>query len=218
MRRPLLGGRGCAAVGGLLLSLLACGCTKRVGALPPTPPRARHIFVLLPDPEGRPGGITVTNSAGSQSLTEPYQAVRVARGDIAPEPPFRMDETEVKRLFGEILAAEPAREAAFTLYFDEGTDQLTADSEAQLPAVFQAIQERRSTAISVTGHTDTTGTPDANYQLGLKRAQRVAGILIARGLAASDVFVASHGETDLVVKTPRGVAEQRNRRVEVIVR
>jgi outer membrane protein OmpA-like peptidoglycan-associated protein len=46
----------------------------------------------------------------------------------------------------------------------------------------------------------------------------VADFLIARGLAQSDLFVASHGEADLLVKTPRGVAEQRNRRVEVIVR
>jgi peptidoglycan-associated lipoprotein len=200
------------------LLLISAGCAKRVGAIPPTPPPARHIIVLLPDPDGRPGGITVTNPAGAESLTEPYQAVRLARADIAPSPPFRMDPGEVKRLFGATEAVLPAREIPFTLYFDEGTDELTVDSEAQLPAIFQAIQERRSTAISVTGHTDTTGDPDANYQLGMKRAQRVAGILVARGLAASDVFVASHGETDLVVKTARGVAEQRNRRVEVIVR
>jgi outer membrane protein OmpA-like peptidoglycan-associated protein len=46
----------------------------------------------------------------------------------------------------------------------------------------------------------------------------VAELLIGRGLPVSDVFVASHGEADLLVQTARGVNEPRNRRVEVIVR
>jgi peptidoglycan-associated lipoprotein len=68
------------------------------------------------------------------------------------------------------------------------------------------------------GHTDTTANPQFNYQLGLSRAQGVAAILRAQGVDSASLFVASHGDTDLVVKTARGVAERRNRRVEVIVR
>lgn len=140
------------------------------------------------------------------------------RPDLAPSPPFTMDPAEVRRLFGAELDVLPAPEVQFTLYFDEGKDVLTAESERQLAAVIDAVEKLHSTAVTVTGHTDTMGDPASNYQLGMKRAQRVAGILIARGLSADDVFVSSHGEADLLVKTPRGVAEQRNRRVEVIVR
>jgi outer membrane protein OmpA-like peptidoglycan-associated protein len=205
--------------GGAILILFLAGCAPKPVPAPPAPPAAKqNVFVLLPDPDGKPGGITVGNPAGAQSLAQPYQAVRVERPDLAPSPPFTMDQAEVRRVFGAALDVLPAPEVQFTLYFEEGTDVLDAESEAQLPAIFDAIRERHSTAVSVTGHTDTTGEPASNYQLGMKRAQRVAGMLIARGLAASDVFVASHGEADLLVKTPRGVAERRNRRVEVIVR
>jgi peptidoglycan-associated lipoprotein len=209
-------------VAGLLI-ILTAGCApkraQQAPAAPPAPaPAKQSVFVLLPDPDGKPGGITVSNSAGAQSLAQPYQAVRVERTGVPPSPPFTMEQTEVRRLFGAALDALPAREVQFTLYFVEGTDTLVAESQAQLPAIFDAIRERHSTAVSVTGHTDTTGDPASNYQLGLRRAQRVAGILVARGLVESDVFVESHGEADLLVKTLRGVSEQRNRRVEVIVR
>jgi len=211
-------------IGVASLALSAAGCAPKRVAAPPSPappppqPAKQNVFVLLPDPDGRPGGITVGNSAGSQVLGEPYQAIRVERSDLAPSPPFAMDQADVRRRFGAALDILPAREVQFMLYFQTSTDVLTAESEALLPAIFDAIRERHSTDVAVTGHTDTTGDPASNYQLGLRRAQMVAGFLTARGLAASDLFVASHGEADLLVKTARGVAEQRNRRVEVIVR
>ena len=50
------------------------------------------------------------------------------------------------------------------------------------------------------------------------RAQKVAGYLRDRGVETASLFVDSHGEADLKIKTARGQAEPRNRRVEVIVR
>jgi outer membrane protein OmpA-like peptidoglycan-associated protein len=205
--------------GGAIAILFLAGCAPKPVPTPPAPlPVKQNVFVLLPDPEGQPGGITVGNPAGTQSLDQSYQAVRVERPDVAPTAPFTMDQAEVGRLFGAALDVLPAPEVQFTLYFDEGRDVLTTESESRLPAIFDAVRDRHSTAVSVTGHTDTMGEPASNYQLGMRRAQGVADLLIARGLPASDVFVASHGEADLVVKTPRGVMEPRNRRVEVIVR
>jgi OmpA-OmpF porin, OOP family len=210
----------CLGVCSVLVILCAAACTpKHVPTpSPATPPAKQDLVVLLPDPDGKPGGIEVKNSAGSQSLARPYQAVRVERSDLSPSPPFAMEEAEVRRLFGAAMDTLPVREVQFVLYFVEGSDSLIPESEAQLPAIFTAIEERRSTAVAVTGHTDMTGNSASNYQLGMKRAQRVANILISRGMDSSHVFVDSHGESDPVVKTPRGVAEQLNRRVEVIVR
>jgi OOP family OmpA-OmpF porin len=175
------------------------------------------VVVLLPDPDGKPGGITVTNAAGSQTLSQPYQAVHVGR-DTSPTPPVAMDEAEVRRVFGDVLDALPKPEVVFTLYFGGDSDALLPESQAQMPAILDAIRERHSTAISVVGHTDMTASTDYNFKLGLRRAQSVADILHAQGVELSDIFVSSHGETDPVVKTARGVAERRNRRVEMIVR
>jgi len=95
---------------------------------------------------------------------------------------------------------------------------MVPESEVRLPAILNTIRERHSTAISLIGHTDTTADSQFNYRLGLRRAQGVAAILRERGLDTSNLFVESHGDADLVVKTGRGVSERRNRRVEVIVR
>ena len=86
-----------------------------------------------------------------------------------------------------------------------------------MPPIRRAVLDPRSTDIVVTGHTDSTGSTTANYALGLRRAERVAGVLRAQGVDAGGLFVTSHGEADPLVKTPPGTAEQRNRRVEVIV-
>ncbi|MEP6538284.1 MAG: OmpA family protein [Bryobacteraceae bacterium] len=160
----------------------------------------------------------MTNSAGAQTLTQPYQAVRVERSDTAPTPPFAMGQAEVRRLFGPVLDGLPTPEAEFTLYFDESSEVLVPQSQAQLPAILNTIRERHSTAISLIGHTDSTGDPQSNYRLGLRRAQGVAANLRDRGVESSNVFVESHGDADLIIKTARGVAEPRNRRVQVIVR
>jgi outer membrane protein OmpA-like peptidoglycan-associated protein len=121
-------------------------------------------------------------------------------------------------MFGSALDVLPGPELAFTLHFDLGSDDLTAESRAQVPAILNAIRERHSTAITVTGHADTVDAPDVNYRVGLRRAQGVAGILVAAGVNDADLAVSSHGDADLLVKTERGVPEARNRRVEVIVR
>lgn len=206
------------------LMLLAAGCAPKHAPAPaappvPAPPAPKeNVFVLLPNADAKAGGIVVSNAAGARELTEPNQAVRVERSDVAPGTAFILDEANIRRLFGATLDILPAAEVRFTLYFDEGKDELNAESQAQIPAIFRAIQERHSTAVSVTGHTDTTGDPQSNYRLGMRRAERVASTLSAKGLDTSHLFVTSHGEADLLIKTPRGVSERRNRRVDVVVR
>jgi len=205
--------------GVLWLALFSMACApKHAAAPPPPPPPKQNVFVLLPEGNGTSGGIVVRNQAGAQDLSQPYQAVRVERADVAPSAPFTLDPAEVTRLFGAAVDALPLPEILFVLHFDEGRDVLNAESEAQFPAILNAIRERQSTAITVIRHTDTTATPQFNYQLGIRRAQGVAALLLRQGVTADDLFVSSHGDTDLLVKTGPGVAEARNRRVEVIVR
>jgi outer membrane protein OmpA-like peptidoglycan-associated protein len=179
---------------------------------------SQNVFALLPEPGGKSAGIVVKNAAGAQELSQPYQAVRVERNDVAPGTPFTLSEADVKRLFGAAIDVLPTPEVQFVLHFDEGREELNAESQALIPAILNAIRERHSTVITVTGHTDTVASPEFNYELGLRRAQGVAAILLNQGVDPSYLFVSSHGDSDLLVKTDRGVVEARNRRVEVIVR
>jgi len=212
-----------------ILAVLAAGCTKPRPAAPPPsppppspqppnpPPPPQNIFALLPDPEGRDTAIEVSNSAGTQEIRQVNQAVRVARADTAPTAPFAIDQSTVTRLFGAALDAVPDPEVRFVLHFDEASDSLNAESQAMMASILRAVRERHSTDISVTGHTDRTGTTEDNYRLGMRRAERVAGVLRAQGVQDASLFVTSHGESDPIMKTGPGIAEPQNRRVEVIV-
>src|SRR5262249_41366829 len=150
------------AVGAVLL--LAAGCAKKPAPVqqtqaPPPPQPKKTVVVLLPDPDGKPSSITIRNSAGAQTLSEPYQAGQVERADTAPTAPAAMDAAEVKRVFGAEIDGLPSAEVSFLLYFGEGSEALLAESRARFPAILDAIRERRSTAITVIGHTDTTADP-----------------------------------------------------------
>lgn len=203
---------GCALA---LAASAAIGCgPKKIAA--PAPP-APAMVILLPDADGKVGKVRVTNEFGSTDLGVERQAA-VASADRRPGPAATMSAADVKRLFGDALAALPEAPRYFTLYFQFDTDQLTPQSRALLPEILKAVKERSFPEVTVVGHTDTTGSPKANLELGLKRASTVRGILVKAGLDPALIDVTSHGEADLLMRTPDRTAEAHNRRVEISVR
>ena len=192
------------AVFAALFLLMLSGCRAKRAQPAPTPPLPQNVIGLLPEEDGSVGGIVVTNTGGAVTLSE---ANTVA-----------VDSAEIAQRFGAALDGLPEAQLEFVLYFELGGDQLTSESEALLPGLLQAVQDRQSTDVSIIGHTDTTGSPQLNYELALRRAESVATILRQRGLDPSFISVESHGQSNLLVPTADGVAEPRNRRVEVTVR
>ena len=72
--------------------------------------------------------------------------------------------------------------------------------------------------IVIVGHTDRVGTDEYNDALALRRAETVRAVLIRRGLVAENITTSGRGKRELLVPTAEGVAEAKNRRVEIIVR
>jgi peptidoglycan-associated lipoprotein len=177
----------------------------------------RTLVVLLPDPDGSVGRAGVSNSFGTVELTAAGDSA-VAVGKLAPGPVSTLSEEEITRVFGEAIAALPPPPKHFTLFFEFESDELTSESRALVPEIQQTVRERTLPDIVIVGHTDTMGTPRANYELGLKRAAVVRNLLTAAGLDASTIAATSLGETDLLIKTPDETPEARNRRVEIAVR
>lgn len=160
----------------------------------------------------------VRNSAGESEISQPRQAVRVDSAASPPSPPAALDQTEIDRLFGAALSALPPPELRFVLNFELNNEEPDVESRGRIPEIIAAIRQRRSTAVTVIGHTDATGASPANYQLGLRRAQRIADALVQAGLDPAHLSVSSHGDADPLVQAPKGAPEPRNRRVEVVVR
>jgi outer membrane protein OmpA-like peptidoglycan-associated protein len=179
---------------------------------------SKNVVVLLPGPEGKAGRILVSNEGGKQLLTEPNQATAIASQNVSPSAPFRMTDENIRATYGEALAALPSAPIHFILYFKTDSTELTDESRKLLEEILSTTLSRKSTDISVVGHTDRFGTREYNFKLGLERAGLVKQILVTQGIDPDFIDVTSHGEDNPLVKTDDEVAEPRNRRVEVVVR
>jgi len=175
------------------------------------------LVVLLPDAAGTVGRANVSNPSGTADLAAARDSTTVSANQ-PPGPVTVLSEADVQRLFGEALSALPPPPQRFTLNFKFDSDELTDESRALVPEIVQAVRSRPVPDVLVIGHTDTTGAPASNFELGLKRAATVRNILVEAGLDPAFIELISHGEEELLVPTADEVAEPRNRRVEIAVR
>jgi OmpA-OmpF porin, OOP family len=173
------------------------------------------LFVVLPNPQGGSGAITVNEGGQSVLLDQPY-ATSEERGGKLKETSSSPE--QVQQEFGSALAAQPILPKHFTLYFYSDSDRLTPASEQEYKQVFEDIKRRPVYQVEVIGHTDTFASQAYNQRLSLQRAEAIKNLLVHDGLNPQSISVAGRGELDLAVKTPPGVHEPRNRRVEITVR
>ena len=181
----------------------------------------RDLIVLLPEPDGKTGVITVTTQGGSQILDEPRQALEVEAPEKPPTAPALIEEKEIKDVFGPALSAlpDPAnRFISFILYFEHDTTALTPESKALLAEVLKTIRSLESDEVYVMGHTDLVGTEGYNIRLSSRRANSVRDLFVSGGIKADTVFVSFYGKTRPLVPTEDEMPEPRNRRVEVFLR
>jgi outer membrane protein OmpA-like peptidoglycan-associated protein len=189
----------------LVLALLSlASCSSR-----------QSLFVVLPNPDGSSGAVTIEDAQKSVVLDQPYAAGEV-RGGIAA--PVKVDQAQVQQIFGNALAAQPVLPSHFVLYFEKDSNTLTPESQRQYQAVFADIKRRPVYEVEVIGHTDTLGNPPHNQQLSMSRAEMVRDRLVRDGLNPKSISVAGRGQLDLAIPTAAQVAEPRNRRVEITVR
>ncbi len=194
--------------GVLSITLLFAGCCSQ----------DKGMFVLVPDVNGNIGAITVSNEAGSTTLTQQGETTFIEDPTTQPEASTLTSKEDIRRLFSEALKAEPPQPAIFRFSFKSGSEELTQDMMGVLDQAVQEVSKRDSLDISVNGHTDTTGDANYNMMLSLKRANAIRDMLIERGVNKNHLTTDYHGEGDPRVKTPDGKSEPHNRRVEVIVR
>jgi outer membrane protein OmpA-like peptidoglycan-associated protein len=177
--------------------------------------KPQGTVVLLPDKDGRDTAVRVTQDGGELLLDRPYAAA-----ELTSKGPLKASSSaeQVQARFGAALAARPLPPQQFTLYFVEGKDEFTEDSRLAFDSVFTEIARRPVPDVLVIGHTDRLGTDAFNDALSRQRAEVVRRALVARGVAQENIVVVGRGEREPIVVTADGVAEARNRRVEILVR
>jgi outer membrane protein OmpA-like peptidoglycan-associated protein len=189
-----------------LLAVLLAGCAGQ-----------RETYAVLPDAKGQAGSLTVTPKQGAPIKLSGAYANAVGKPGAAPEA-SKLSEEEIKAAFADALSARPDAPARFTLYFKEGSDELTADSLKEVEKVLAEIRKRPAPDLIIVGHTDRVGSLADNDRLALKRAEKMRGEMVRQGLPSDSVQAAGRGEREPLVATADEVAEARNRRVEMLVR
>ncbi len=178
----------------------------------------KSMVVLVPDPDGAVGQITVSNAAGTVDMDHANQSTTIRSDNRAPDAPTQLDSSEVEAVFAAVLSNQPPPPTRFILYFRSNSVQLQPASIGQMPEIVVAIRQRMPTRISVVGHSDTLGDKTYNLDLSMRRAQAVKQQLVDKGIDAALIDISSHGEENPLVKTADNVANARNRRLEVVVR
>lgn len=128
---------------------------------------------------------------------------------------------ECKARFGEQLAAlEDSLSGevggAHLVFFPWDQADLTPVALATLDGLVEKFSgSNRPNALTVAGHTDSSGSESYNDQLSKARAEAVAKALAERGIS-DGVTIQWYGEKRPRIELPDGTREQENRRVEII--
>lgn len=101
------------------------------------------------------------------------------------------------------------------LIFEPGTATFAAGAEIGLARVAGWLAAAPAQAVRIEGHTDATGSPEANLSLSLRRAEAVRDALVARGVAAARIVVSGEGAAEPVASNDDAQGRARNRRVVV---
>lgn len=157
----------------------------------------------------------------------PASIQRASKRPARASKPSALPEKEIIRIVDTVIVTETIEKEVIkevvkptelellgNLFFDFNTTNLTLQSTAQLQELATYIQGNPSQAIILIGHTDEIGTDSYNYNLGLKRAQKIAVILVTKyNISSGQVEVRSEGKAQ-----PDSEDPSLNRRVGVYIR
>ena len=112
-----------------------------------------------------------------------------------------------------VAAAEPR---LFTIFFDFDSVAITPVSQRVLDAAAEQWAASMGD-VAVVGHADASGSAAYNLRLSERRAAAALSELTGRGVKGDMIESDAVGEGDLLIPTPDGVREPRNRRVTISV-
>ena len=178
---------------------------------------AKTTVILLPEQDNKAGSVVVKNDASSITLEKPYSCATVGQAASKIDTKI-IEKNKVQDQYKALFQAEPLKPVSILLYFEFDSDRLQPESATRIKDVLKLAKAREPSEVSIIGHSDTKGDADYNYKLALDRARVVEKILKDADIDLRNVSVSSHGENDPLVMTGDDVSEEKNRRVEIMVK
>ena len=111
----------------------------------------------------------------------------------------------------------PPPPRSYLVFFDWNKADLSDRARQIIKEAADNSMKMHVSKIDVNGYTDTSGTPQYNQKLSIRRGQAVAAELAKDGVPQGSISVQGFGETHLLVPTGPGVREPQNRRAEIIM-
>lgn len=102
--------------------------------------------------------------------------------------------------------------------FDTGSATIKPQMRSVLDPFAASLKDDPNARLTIIGHTDSTGSEAINNPLSVERAQSVRDYLAARGVSATRIQTAGHGEREPVADNSTDAGRARNRRVEIYLR
>ncbi len=101
--------------------------------------------------------------------------------------------------------------------FDTDKHLIKSRFYQELDEIAAMVINHEEYTIILSGHTDTEGNEEYNYQLGQRRASAVRAYLVERGVSPRRITMASYGELKPKMDNQSDFGKARNRRTEVHV-
>jgi outer membrane protein OmpA-like peptidoglycan-associated protein len=118
------------------------------------------------------------------------------------------------------LVLDSGKEPTFAF----GSAALTENAKREIDGFFGDLEGSTDSGsvpgrlVVVAGHTDSVGAEGYNYELGQRRAERVAGYLVGKeGVDPAQVRVVSYGASKPIADNSTSRGRRSNRRVEILV-
>src|SRR4029077_17437062 len=92
-------------------------------------------------------------------------------------------------------AMAPSPMPPATVYSPSGSATLSQESMATIQQVAANYRSAGNAAVTLTGHTDTVGSPDFNVALSQRRAAAVRNALVRAGVPAAAISGSGQGES-----------------------
>jgi outer membrane protein OmpA-like peptidoglycan-associated protein len=99
--------------------------------------------------------------------------------------------------------------------FATGSSTITPSFYSALDSVASVLVKSPDTTITVSGHTDSVGKPDANLQLSKSRADSVARYLVSKGVNSQRIETVGFGDRYPIASNDNEQGRSQNRRVEI---
>ena len=116
-----------------------------------------------------------------------------------------------KFLYEEVLTDD-------SMKFGVAQAKLSPEAQSRLDAFVDKLKsDNRNVYVEIQGHTDATGSKQANYKLGEERAEAVRRYLNEHGVALNRISTISYGADDPVAPNNKRDGRKQNRRVVLIV-